>query len=207
MIFSRLSVIVMVVWMSWACYLSKGDVYRLPDGSPKIFRQFPINYTFSCSFPDRRDLKDPVRKAFEYWERDIFKKKPGEVFREVDGCGMETALSSPLPRAYIDFVQGFKKDKNDVIADTSVDEHEVRGPLKYVVNSGIITFYSGHYAVNNMAFKQSTAEHEIGHLLGYKHINDKDCLMYPTFDDDDSSMVRPQVLCRKELRLFEELYR
>lgn len=179
----------MMLFLS-TCSYGKGAVkiYTDHEGAPRIFSKFPIQWGFSCSFPDK--FKASTRRAFKWWDD----MTPVQLFQEVPGCGI------------VDYNNGIYVIHADVLYD-KIEGEQVWGTAHAAIRldrlkGGVITLWKPWLDSKEADLQESVVRHEIGHLLGFDHGGDSRCLMYPYITDK----YRLQGLCGPEKESFRRLY-
>jgi hypothetical protein len=128
------------------------------------------------------DLQASVRKAAAYWNEQAGRP----IF--VDG-------RYALPDAY-----------NDVAlvrfewASPDDPQHPERFELAVTSGDNVVTLYVGFQSEAD-ADQETTARHELGHVLGFDHAKLPECLMYPVIHP----RWYPMPLCQEEKTLLKEI--
>ena len=65
-----------------------------------------------------------------------------------------------------------------------------------------VTFFHGWFTSLSDAEMETTARHELGHVLSFEHSTDPKCLMY----FDILPTMNPKPACPAELKLLRETY-
>jgi predicted Zn-dependent protease len=65
-----------------------------------------------------------------------------------------------------------------------------------------VKFFSGWLFDESDADMETTARHELMHVLGLNHTDDRTCVMYPTIFRSE----KPREMCPEELQMLREMY-
>ena len=152
--------------------------------------ELPVAILFDANFPE--EWRNIVIDSANYWNTTFDK---------------EFFIISPYTRSFgtavfITFKNENKKDEGHIwsrdIATTAFPK-----PINGFIPYADVTFYSGWISIlKNRAERESTARHELGHVLGLDHTPDMDCLLYPFVLPTDT----PLTVCIRERELINKLY-
>lgn len=158
---------------------------RVPFFDPQYVKQ-SFDWQFSCDFPE--DFKNSARFGFDYWNmlagRVVFTEQP---------CGEDILRNVVV--YYSDKSREGSDEMHFTIAQTS---------FSFVGAIRTVTFFREWTAPENFMDTISVARHEVGHVLGFEHSDDKKCLMYPTIVEKRKSWNA--VACEEERRIFRRYY-
>lgn len=162
-------------------------------GSPRIFKNLPILWSFDCEFPEQ--YKMIIKNAFAYWEGHV-NSRP--LFEERKDCSIS------------DFFDGTTDGGIGIIIDDEqkfLDKIPLHGIAPIVVKNdsvyaGLVVLFPVWKQLNNELLQESVVRHEIGHLLGLDHNNNKSCLMYKTIDFDENK----KGACLQEIKTIKQFY-
>jgi Matrixin len=146
------------------------------------------------------------------------KPQPQLPLALVFDTGMDAELERPLREAaaywniaagrtlFVDATYAKPDDYNDIVfvqfkwASYSDPHHPDRTELAATSPDNVITLYLG-FLEQTDADRESTARHELGHVLGFDHSSLVECLMYPIIHPH----WYPAELCREEKALLRVL--
>lgn len=148
---------------------------------PQVPTQLPVAVVFAPGFS--YELETPVRKAMAYWNE----QAGAPVF--VDGRYVDSDSANV---AYVRFEWGAPDDPH----------HPERTELAITTPENVVTFYTG-FLTETDPDRETTARHELGHVLGFDHAKLVECLMYPVI----KPRWYPMPLCREETALLREMVR
>lgn len=151
----------------------------------------PVTWSFDCSFP--LGLRSAVREGFAYWDE----QTPVHLFEELD-CGAQA----------------------DVEVHHSADFYRIHG---WVAGTRVfrrgddwsradITFYRPFFDGNfsgghDDSVRWTVARHEVGHVIGFHHLEDDSCVMYKWVDGPRYTHGQfPKQLCDYERGVFDASY-
>jgi hypothetical protein len=166
----------LVFLLSIGCYNPHAPIL------PKAIK-VPYTWKFECGFPS--SMKVPVIEGFIYW----------------NNVGKYRLFNYKECNEYADLE--IKASKNVKISNATT-KHDMS--IYATASSGGITFYFSWYYLDNHFMKTNVARHEIGHVLGFRHHKDPDCLMYPTIGTEKYHNSLKN-LCADELNQFNQNYR
>ncbi len=172
-------------------------IYLDKTGKPFIFDQLPIKWRFDCEFPEEN--KHIVRNSFNYWES-LIKTK---LFKEENECGFSVFFDSKTKQNGIGIM--LFPNQESIILNNQKLELWGRAPVSTFENgakSGLILFYPIWDIEENDNIKESIARHEIGHILGFAHSLDTNCLMFEIVNKTN----KKKDACLLEIVRLQELY-
>jgi hypothetical protein len=127
-----------------------------------------ITWRFECDFPEV--YRQQVRDAFRFWdnmvERDLFRERACADPASADW----TMVASPHYFA--------PEPKTVDIRTWAVTDDDDK---KKTWKGGRIIFFRPYFLNKNHEwfFRESVARHEVGHVLGFLHLSEESCIMYP----------------------------
>lgn len=159
----------------------------------------PIYWTFACDFPE--ELKAPVREGFKYWDdktsRELFKESSCLRINRVTGIVVTTSQ---------DYYTNDKGKQKKSIWGTA-NNANISG---YALIGSTITLYRPWLeAKDDQWTRISVVRHEVGHALGFDHVDDEECLMYPYINTPHKTYSDKHIYkeaCPAEVRKFREKY-
>lgn len=183
----------LLVFLFLSCYPHETVNMRYTEMGAMVFRELPVNWAFSCQFPD--EDKDPVRKGFSYWN-DLVGR---DLFKETETCGVNDLVFKDVPRALVLFVPGESTDRAEVLATTNV------GIFGGVPRSAILRYYGTWADYKSPTALESAARHEAGHVLGFGHSDYPWCLMYSEIVME-KYLRTPKDACKDEIETARRYY-
>ncbi|MHB8407785.1 MAG: matrixin family metalloprotease [Acidiferrobacterales bacterium] len=161
--------------------------------------QLPVNLTFDCSFPELE--REVVVQAALYWNEQL----GFEAFKIHYGCGFNDALLD-TDHTYLTISYISARLKSDEKTEDGkavyILAHTVYGSGKNPLFFVSIVFFKDWEDKETFEAKQNTARHELGHVLGMRHWNNKGCTMYPYIEAEDYL----QELCHVEVTVVQRTY-
>jgi hypothetical protein len=162
-------------------------LHPAPDPLDDFRDTLPVALLFDASVA--ADDRETVERAARYWNAAI----GGEVF--------ETA---PYPFVWgtMVFVSvDFDRPKNPVTGREELAVTRFGMAFDGALQDADVVFHIG-FENESDADQETTARHELAHVLGLNHIRDRACIMYPTILQRDA----PQPACQTELDILRSLY-
>jgi hypothetical protein len=158
----------------------------------------PIFWTFDCSFPNQ--YREHVRKGFKYWDDLTYI----DLFIEVRNCiepdGFKKDDVSDLEIVIITWQSGNCPWQGSCGKTIATAHRNTCGDTYYCTS--YITFWRPWFHRLDGA-KTSVVMHELGHILGMRHVPERRCLMYPFMHEINDANKKA---CKREIVEFRRRY-
>lgn len=158
-----------------------GNSYSTPSGTN--WTNPIVTYSFGQSFPSKETYKSAIRRALQTWDNAV----SGLTFTEANGTadimigwGPKRHISCPNPFEEDELAHGFYPPPSTTYGDLAGDLH-IRSNMDWSVDGS--TAYD----------LETTALHEIGHILGLGHTTNESSVMFRRYSGIRKSLTQDDI--------------